>query len=343
MKDGVGMSGGAAGALVRAIWRAALAHLPMWFIVLLALGHIHAALWSFPDAGFAALGMTRAPFAWTILFPWVWVLAYFGLLIYRSRVRRQKLAWAVLAVFGAGVPLLMLVPHSARQLHYDELTTIFEVGQLVWVALFAVQILATRGGHALVTFFGVTFIYGLMLENTGIVMDFFHEPQFRWYLGPLPAPLCTMLGWSVIFYVTFACTERFAGWIPWLQRGVMRRALCTTALALSLDAQGDPVASMSGVFWRWNDLLLPGFLGVPLVNWAAWFGAFLPYSWFLFALGNRPDLTPGRRNWELFLRVPLSAFLGGVLCFAIMAVIEGGFDGPSFQVIARFLDRLLPY
>ena len=66
---------------------------------------------------------------------------------------------------------------------------------------------------ALATFFGVTFVYGLMLENGGIVMRFFYEPSFRLYLGPLPAPLCTMLGWCVVF--------RFLGRAVW-NRGLLQ-------------------------------------------------------------------------------------------------------------------------
>jgi Carotenoid biosynthesis protein len=256
---------------------------------------------------------------------------------------RRARAWFASTFFLLLVPFLIIVFHKRHVLDHEELTMVFEASQFFWVALFVVQILASRGFHALVRFFGVTFIYGLILENAGIYMHFFFEPSFRVYLGGLPAPLCTMLGWSVVFYVTIALTEQLADWWPWLKAAAWRRALAATLLALSMDAQLDPLASMSGVFWRWNEALAPGFLGVPYINFAAWFGAFLPFSWFLFSITDRTDISEPRKNYELFLRVAWAAVLGGTICFGIMAILEGGFDGPSFQILRAFGERLHPY
>ncbi|HEY3353016.1 MAG TPA: hypothetical protein VGQ83_07190 [Polyangia bacterium] len=317
-------------------------HLPIWFVYVEAIGLLHAALANFPAESFAAVGIPRERFVPTIAFPLVWFVVYFALRL-RARPGPRRWAAALVAVAALGVPLLVTFGYVRHPLRHGQLTALFEVMQFCWVAVFLVQIGLTRGRWALLEFFGVTLCYGLILENTGIVMRYFYEPSFRVYLGPLPAPLATMLGWSLVFYVVISVVEQLGGWWPWLARGPGRQALAATALALCLDAQLDPMASMSGVFWRWNDKLPPGFLGVPLVNFAAWFGAFLPYSWFLFRLRARPDLTPRQRNWELFLRVPLAAGLGGALCFAVMALLEGGVRGPTFQVLAEFSRRLLPY
>ena len=329
-------------------WRGAgrefVRYLPIWFVYLSGVGLLNASLANFPETGFAALGLSRAAFAPTVAFPLAWVALFFGLRIRRStRLAAPWKAWTALAVLVIGVPLAIVFGHREHPLTHVQLTVLFELSQFLWVVLLATQVVLSRGWHALVLFFGVTFIYGLMLENTGIVMHYFFEPSFRVYLGPLPAPLCTMLGWCVVFYVTIAVVQQLAEWVPWLKVTIWRRAVATTLLALSLDAQLDPLASMSGVFWRWNDLLPPAFLGVPIINYAAWFGAFLPYSWFVYAWLDRTDLTGPQRNWQLFLRVSWASLLGGFICFGLMALIEGGFDGPTFQILQQFSARLMPY
>jgi hypothetical protein len=206
-----------------------------------------------------------------------------------------------------------------------------------------IHLLLSRGRPALVLFFGAAFVFGLMLENAGIVFNFFSEPSFRIYLWFLPAPLCTMLGWSLAFTVVISVIDRLGEWLAWLapSKSVWPRVGAATAMALCLDAQLDPLASLSGVLWRWNDLLPPAFFGVPVINFAAWFGAVSVFSYFVFKVRGREDWSPGRKNRELFLRVPLACVLAWAVCFALMAVAEGGFRGPSFRVLGAFLERLL--
>ena len=329
---------------LRSLGREFREHLPVWFFYFQAIGLLHAALANFPDDGFEAVGIPREHFIPTLIFPMIPITAYLLLRIRHSRrIRAPWKAYLFVAVMIVGIPLLIIFGYRPMPLTHDQLAMLFEYAQFAWVALFVVQILLHRGRHALVMFFGVTFLYGMLLENTGIVMRYFYEPNYRIYLGPLPAPLCTMVGWSLMFYTMVHITQRLAEWIPWVGRGVWRRAFLATILALCLDAQLDPLASMSGVFWRWNELLQPAFFGVPLINYAAWTGAFLPFSYFVFAILDRQDWSPGRRNWELFLRISWAALLGGLICFGLMAIFEGGFDGPTFQILGEFIDRLLPY
>ncbi len=320
-----------------------LRFMPVWFIFLSAVGLLHAALANFPQDGFSALGLSRMDFVPTIAFPMAWFVFFFVLRVRRSgRLDNRWKAYAALAGLAVGFPLLVTLLHRPHPLSHDALTTLFEGTQFFWVLIFVAHVVLTRGWHGFLMFFGVTFLYGLILENTGIIMGFFSEPSFRLYLGPLPAPLCTMLGWSLVFYITIVLVEQLAEWIPWLKVNAWRRAVVTTALALSMDAQLDPLASMSGVFWQWNETLPALLLGVPVLNYAAWFGAFLPFSYFVFALQDRDDLTPQRRNWELFLRVAWASVLGGTLCFGVMAIVEGGFDGPSYKILLDFAHHLLP-
>ncbi len=329
---------------LRTLWREFVRHTPIWFVYISAIGLLHGALANYPQAGFDALGFTRLSLAPTIAFPMVWFALYFGLRIHNStRIEHKWQGYLWLAFMCIGMPLITIVGHQSHPLSNEQLVTIYELSQFVVVALFVVHIAFYRGWETLLMFFGVTFVYGLILENTGIAMGYFFEDSFTYYLGPLPAPMVTMVGWCVVFYATVAVVQHLTNWIPWLAKGVWRRAVATTALALSLDAQLDPLASMSGVFWRWDATLTHHFFGVPAINFAAWFGAFLPFSYFVYKIMDRKDWTWQRRNYELLLRIPLAALCGGLLCFAIMAGVEGGFDGPTFQLMGSFFDRLFPY
>ena len=329
---------------LQSFWQEFLRHAPIWFIYISAIGLLHGALANYPDAGFDALGLERTSLAFTVAFPMVWFVLYFSLRIKRStRIVAKWRGYLWLAVMAIGLPVLIVVGYQPYPLTYDQLSLLYETSQYVVVAVFIAHIVLFRGWQTLLMFFGVTFVYGLMLENTGIAMGYFFEPGFKLYLPPFPAPLVTMVGWCVVFYATVAITQHLARWWTWLAEGVWRRAIVTTAIALSIDAQLDPLASMSGVFWRWDGRLSHTFAGVPFINWAAWFGAFLPYSYFLYKILDREDWTPRRQNWELFLRVPLAALLGGCLCFAVMAIVEGGFDGPTFVILREFQGRLFPY
>lgn len=329
---------------LRSLVREYREHLPIWFVYLSAIGLLHAALANFPEHGFAKVGIPREHFVATLPFPLIWFAAYFVLRIRNSkRLRKPWKAYVALAGMVVGVPALVACGYKPYPINHDDLTILFEVVQFSWVALFVVQIVSTKGWHTLLLFFGVTFVYGLLLENTGIVMRYFYEPSFTIYLWFFPAPLCTMLGWCLVFYIVTSVTERLTEWVPWLAEGLWRRVAVATTLALCMDAQLDPLASMSGVFWRWNELLPPAFFGVPVINFAAWFGAISAFSFFVFRVLDRSDWSPGRKNWELFLRVPLASVVAGALCFAVMTLVEGGFDGPSYQIMREFGHRLLPY
>jgi len=329
---------------LRSLAREFREHLPVWFVYLSAIGLLHAALANFPEQGFTNVGIPREHFIATLPFPMIWFTAYFVLRIRNSsRIRNPWKAYLVLAAMVVGLPVLIAFGYQSHPLGHDQLASLFELTQFTWVALFVIQIVITRGWQVLLMFFGVTFVYGLMLENTGILMRYFYEPSFSIYLWFFPAPLCTMLGWCLVFYIVVSITQRITEWVPWLAEGLWRRVAVATTLALCMDAQLDPLASMSGVFWRWNELLPPAFFGVPFINFAAWFGAISAFSFFVFRTLDRSDWSPGRKNWELFLRVPLASVIAGTLCFAVMTLAEGGFDGPSFHIMREFGHRLLPY
>lgn len=319
-------------------------HLPIWLIYFGSILTLFLALSIFPDELFAPLGLHRGYFTLSTFFQLFIFLVYMGMRIKRSgRSHNKFVSGFLLVVLSFGLPAVILIGHKPFPMEPGFLKRLIEIQSYILVAVFAVQILCKRDSWNLLTFFGVTLIYGLMLENTGIIMGYYFEPGYLVYLGPLPAPLSNMAGWSMVFYVMFSITERLTEWWPWLHARAWARAVLTTFLALCLDVQIDPLASLSGFLWRWDPSLDTAFLGVPILNFAAWTGAVLPFSWILYRIFDRTDMTPGRKSWELFLRLPLASVLGGIICFGIMAIVEGGFNGPTYQILDRFLERLIPY
>jgi len=318
-------------------------HFPIWLVYISAIVILHATLSNVPQEVFDEAGIPRPMFLALTPFPLAWFTAYFILRVRRSRrlVRRWK-AYLALAFLVLGVPLAVFFFYRPFPLTLDQMRALFEFSIFVWVALFIIHILLTRGRQTVILFFGVALLFGMLLENSGIVMDFFSEPGFRVTLWFLPAPLCTMLSWSLILAIVVSVTDRLGEWVPWLapSTGVWRRVATATAMALCVDAQGDPLASMPGLFWKWNELLPPAFFGVPILNFAAWFGGISVFGYFVFRVRDRQDWSPGRKNRELLLRVPLACLLSWGLCFTIMAVVEGGFDGPSFRILGVFFSRL---
>ncbi|CAG0949072.1 hypothetical protein MYXO_00072 [Myxococcaceae bacterium] len=330
--------------LAREIWD----HLPIWFFTFEAIGVLHFLVSNVPRAEFEQIGIPICAFAWTTAFPLFWVLLYQTLRVRRSErlaafgARRYAIPLAIAIAPFAIYVAYAIAPFLRNELELATLTHFFELMQLFWIAAFMVHVAAERGASRFATFFGVAWLYGLVLENGGIVMGYFFEPGYRFYLGGLPAPFATMMGWCLVFYACIEIASRLRERLPF-PLAAPGSALLTTALALSLDLQLDPLASLSGVFWRWNDALPNGFLSVPFVNYLAWFCAFLPFSFAYFTIFDRSDLGEWSKVGRLLVSIPNVCVVAAILFFGSAAIVEGGFDGPTFRILREFFAKLAPY
>ena len=330
--------------LLKRVW----VHFPAWFVFVMGFSILNYEVVRAPPEMFGA--MSRDLFALTVAIPMAWFVAYFTLAIRREGGPNPRLAHA--GIWG----LAILVPFftwflatrgyvQREHLSSAQMVRYYEVGQFAWVGVLGLHALTTRGLQRALTFFAVCFLYGLILENMGIIMGFFSEHSYAIYLRlgdlRLPAPLATQFGWCIMFYVATSLAEGFGRSFPALDRRPWALAVLTSLIATSLDLQVDPMASLSGTWWLWNPLLTPGFLGVPWLNFFAWFAAFLPFSFAYFHY-RASGLAEGRQNLRILAVLPwmLPACLavGG----ALVLLQEGGWDGPSGQILAEFLRKLLP-
>ena len=318
---------------VREIWE----NLPVWFLLIEGWALLHTTLSNVPDSAFLAVGIPRAPFALLQLPSSLWFY-----LFYRKRRPRT----AVIAAFV--VPFLIVLvsfglPGSRIILPPSTLRLLYEISALFWTVGLALFALLREKKGAFAAFFGVALVYGVLLENSGIILGFFEETGFHAHLGPLPAPLATTIGWCFILFCCVWTAKRLAG--AGAEDGPasspLRMALLTAAMAVSLDLQIDALASLPGVFWRWNPLLPPFWFGVPFCNYAAWAGAIFAFALFYYSSSAHPGPGPARRNIRLLALVPVMAVLAGLIWILLMLAYEaihraGGAAFPTLKILGRF-------
>lgn len=327
------------------IWKA----LPIWFLYIEAMGLLNFMMANVDPKRYEAMGYSAFQFAITAALPIFWIVFYYLFRIKNSDRLINKGYYYILIPTLLVLPALFIYflysffPFLRIVLPEQYLRFLFELMQVFWIIIFLIHAALFYNRQKFITFFVVAFVYGLLLENFGIILGYFHETDYMFYLGRLPAPFATMMGWCLVFYICIWISNFFQKQIPWFKKTPIRAAFLTTAIALSLDFQLDPLASLSGVFWKWHDALPDWYLGVPFCNYAAWFGAFMPFAWAYYYLQDREDLTETQRNWKLLMHVPWIAILAGAIWLAIMTVYDGSFSGPTFQILYEFINKIMPY
>ncbi len=179
--------------------------------------------------------------------------------------------------------------------------------------------------------FGITLLFGLILENGGIVLGFFSEPGYLFHLPGMPAPLATALGWVNVLYCAFFAVERL---LP--EMGPVWKGLVCAAVGLSLDIPFDPVATRLG-WWVWDTSLRLMIWHVPVVNFIAWFWALFPYGALYYRVRESGKYGEGRKAVYFVGSFPLilaGEFLGVILSLALVG------DRAGLIVVRKFLSAL---
>ena len=334
-------------ALMKEIWE----NLPVWFLLVEGIALLNTTLANIPDSAFAQVGIGRGWFALLQLPATLWFCLYYRKRFSKAIPPEDRTRMKRVVLFAAiGVPsiiaaLYLGVPSARLIVPPPVLRSLYEISAILWTALLSAFALRREKRGAFAAFFLIGLLYGFILENSGIIFGFFEEKGFNFYPGPLPAPLATTVGWCFILFASVWTAERLIGPGPWLKRPILKLALLATAIAVSVDLQIDPLASLPGVFWRWNELLPPFWFGVPFCNYAAWFGAIFVFALFYFAEDRRPGMSPRRRNLRLLALVPAMAVLAGLLWLLVMLGFEAVrgpdvFASPTATILGRFLKAL---
>ncbi len=160
----------------------------------------------------------------------------------------------------------------------------FELSNYFWFILFILHSLHYRGLSNTIKIFGVGLIYGGLCESYGIWAGYYKEMNYLIYIPGIPAPLATMIGWTIVYYFTFFIVEKFNEmFFTTIDFTPLFKSILAAVIAVSFDFMIDPIAVKAG-WWEWSPQFNPFFLGVPLINFVAWFFAVSVWSYFYYKI-----------------------------------------------------------
>jgi uncharacterized membrane protein len=242
------------------------------------------------------------------------------------------------------LPLINVAYHRPSPVSGRGLLVAFEISNFIWAAIMLAHAAKARRGHVAL-FFGAGLLYGLCLENGGILLGFFHETNLQLTMvKPLLAPGATMVGWCIVLYMATFVVWQVRRWVPSLQKRDVLSAVLVATVATLLDLQIDPLATASGA-WVWDEALPGWFHGVPLVNFIAWMCALAPFAYVMFRAQKRLAIADaGLWDWraikQMSLAVPGTLVIAA-LTFLIATGLLEGINGPSWTLLYRFSASVL--
>lgn len=301
---------------MRFIWE----NLPVFLIWLIGLSILNNALHHITPPMEDVILPALFPLAVSLVLMWFAMKGSLG----RGAVKRY-LAWCSFMIFLYFTPLMH---HASMPMGLEEQRLLYEMSAFVQFVIIVLHARTWLEKWDWGWVFGITLIFGFILENGGIIIGFFSEPDYRIYLPGLPAPVATAVGWLNVLYCAFFAVERLLPKMHPIARG-----LVCALIGLSLDISFDPVATKLS-WWVWNPGLDAGIMGVPVINFIAWFWAIFPYTSCYYWIRQRQDMEEARKvKWFIgLLPVILMAELAGVTgCLALMG------DAKALSVFKDYL------
>ena len=295
------------------IWR----NLPVFFIWFIGLSTLNNALHNISPPVESVRTLSFLPLVCTLFLLWFSIRRESGNMQDDVRARRRFFAW------GAGLVLLYLTPLVHDSLIPLSLKTqkhIYEASALIQFVILVIHGRTWLRAHDWIWVFGVTLLFGMILENGGIIMGVFTEPRYLLYVPMLPAPLATALGWVNVMYCAFFSIEKL---LP--QMGSIQKGLVCAFIGLSLDLPFDPVATRLG-WWVWDPSLQSKLWDVPVINFIAWFWALFPYGTAYYWVRQRKNYRERRKILLLVGSFPvilMVEFLGVLASLSLAGDREG--------------------
>jgi hypothetical protein len=187
--------------------------------------------------------------AWLSIIPLITTLILLGFVQWKKKgmfMPRQYFPWAfALTIFY----IISWTHQTSVLLSIETHRHIYEASAIIEFFILVIHAKTWLKKWDWIWIFGVTLVFGMILENGGIIMGFFREEGYFLYFPGLPAPVATMLGWVNVLYCGFFAVEKI---LP--EMSPMWRGLVCTGIALSMDIPFDPVATRLS-WWVWNDTL----------------------------------------------------------------------------------------
>jgi len=302
------------------------AHMPAWYLAYqaISLAYTEAKIYIPPATSLY----------WTAAFPLCWFYLYRVPMALKSGRRRTTKALLLLVI-----PALLVI-HSvtyAPPFPMDRPSTLHytEVWSLGVFAVLAAHCLVCGGRRKFVHLYAVGLVYGMILENSGIVSGFFSEEGYWFYIPGVPAPVYAMFGWCTAVYVSIHVTEALTGKLGRGIPAIAARTVIATAVALSIDMQVDPAAAYYG-WWVWHPHVGAAILGVPAINFIAWFAALFPFfcAYFWYTSSQHRAVQVHVKPMLISTSIALAA--AAVVVITLCAIILG-FDSTEWHLFMQAL------
>lgn len=297
------------------------------------------------NTGLTNFSPPKSELAWLTVFPLLVFVVFYGVRAARAPdVQRRGRLLTTAVLLSIALPLLNWSFHRPSPLTGQSLLYVYELSNFFWAGLLFAHAFSQQRMHAAL-FFGAGFIYGLCLENGGILLGYFHEQNLTLTMLPfLKAPVATMIGWCVVLYMATHVVWGLREWVPALKASPLASGLLVGACAMLADLQIDPHATAMGA-WVWDSSLPGDFYGVPWLNFVAWVCGLYPFAWAMFRLQRAEGIAEGGQ-WQWRHIISMVAAVPGALVISFltfmvaMGLIEG-INGPAYGVLHRFTAEAL--
>ncbi len=327
---------------IKTILRELFCYLPAYYFIFHGLILLYVSLsWLNPPE----TGMT-----WLAIFPLLTGYLFYAVRIHLDEKIKNKRFWLlVLGILLAGLTLgikifsnPIMMGHTWEN-HIDRIKIIYEFSNLIWFIIILIHCYWRLGLKGMTRYFGVAFLYGILLETGGITLGYFFEEGYVLYVPFLSAPIVTMICWAAIFYMAVTIYEKFADYFTSLRRRpIVLRAMIIFLIAFSMDIYLDPLAVKFGL-WRWNEAFRPGstifFYGDPIINFFSWFFALFTFGIAFEYVRNCQCWCGRHKTVALLLGIPVIQLAAAIGLFGTMILIEG-FSGPTITILVEFLNRI---
>jgi uncharacterized membrane protein len=322
-----------------------LENLPAWFIYYTAV---------FTSFGLISLLKNPRPdYIITAIFPNAVFLLYYYARFKSDERHKNNVNRNYFIIAGITLAILITAIVLARPIrfgndwasHFDSAITYYEISNIAWTLLLMLHCLKFQGWKKCLLFFGAAFLYGIILESSGVTMGFFFEDHYHLYIPGLSAPVATMFGWSTVFYPCVFILDRLKNAFKIIEeRSFVWLGIFAAIIAVSFDALVDPYATDFGL-WTWNSAYNQDnsfyWFGVPIVNFISWITAVFSFGIFYYYFEAKTGWDQIKKTAAVFCSIPLVLLMASIIEFSSLGMIEG-FNGPSWTILKQYYKDGMP-
>jgi len=262
----------------------------------------------------------------------------------RASVWGQRIFLALFGIFCVAYPIAItgvaFDVHPSFSLAWAGSALLFLEGLLLIVAA-ALRYSWLRGLCAGLLVISLSYLVEAVGVGTGFPFGVYYYTDVLLPRLPGSVPMAVMFAWVLIVFGVY-------GWVGSEKRRMNGpSALLGATLAMLLDLEIEPVAAHLEHYWEW---LAPGpfsYYGVPLANFAAWFGVafvlLLLLDRILFRIYCASSYIPSLSSSRLVALMPRLLFGTSLFMFGLVDITHGYYGAALLGVLAGLIICMLSF